>query len=107
MARCDKRCRSVTLNLPSVVVGRKRCRVKRFYQPFPSAGIEVHAIGTGPNGEPHALIKMLPGASFRVCRIGYRGGLPPENVVVWTGSKLRVITPGKYGKGKKGYEEEG
>lgn len=90
-----------------VVIGSKRRRVKRFYRPFPGAGIDVYTIGTGPNGEPHALVMMLPGASFRVCRIGYRGGLPPENVVTWTGSELRVITPAKYDKnrGKKGYAE--
>lgn len=71
-------------------------RVERFYHPFPGAGTHVVAAGTGPQGEPHALLLMVPGASFRICRTGDLAGASPELVVVWPGSTLRCFAPAKY-----------
>lgn len=76
---------------------RGRPRVVRAYNFFsPSPGIEVLAIGHGENGEPHALLRMVPGASFRICRNGELPGLSPVLIVAWTGSVLRVFPPKRY-----------
>lgn len=72
-------------------------RVRRAYHPFQGGdGVDVLAIGTGANGEPNALLRMIPGASFRICRDTL--DLPPELLVVWTGIKLRFIVPEKHRK---------
>jgi hypothetical protein len=75
----------------------ERGRVTREHHPFPCAGVEPIAIGQGQDGEPQALFRMLPAASFRICR---NGRLPPELspvlVVVWTGSTLRCFAPAKF-----------
>lgn len=73
-------------------------RVRRAYKLFPNpgCGVDVVAIGTGANGEPNALLRMLPGSSFRICRDTV--DLPPELLVVWPGTKLRLIVPEKHRK---------
>lgn len=71
-------------------------RVRRAYRPFPGGGVDVLAIGTGQNGEPNALVRMLPGSSFRICRDTVN--IPWEFTVVWPGSKLRLIVPEKVKK---------
>jgi hypothetical protein len=71
-------------------------RVRRAYRPFPGGGVDILAIGTGANGEPNALLRMLPGSSFRIIRDTLN--LPPELLVVWPGSKLRLIVPEKHRK---------
>lgn len=73
-------------------------RVRRAYHRFPTpmSGVEVLATGTGANGEPHALLRMLPGSSFRICRDTI--DIPPEMLVVWPGSNLRLIVPEKHKK---------
>lgn len=73
-------------------------RVIRQYHEFPSAGVDVLAIGYGPGGEPHALVKMIPGASFRICRDGDLDGASPVIVVVWSGSVLSAFPPKKFQK---------
>lgn len=66
-------------------------RVRRAYKPFPGNGVDVLAWGTGMNGEPNALVRMLPGSSFRICRD--TTDIPWEYTVVWPGTKLRLIVP--------------
>ncbi len=69
-------------------------RVVREYRPFPAVGVDVLAIGTGPTGEPEALLQMHQGASFRIQRDGDLQGLPPTLVVSWTGSVMKCFEPG-------------
>ena len=66
-------------------------RVRRAYKPFPGNGVDVLAWGHGMNGEPNALVRMLPGSSFRICRDTI--DIPWEYTVVWPGTKLRLIVP--------------
>lgn len=76
---------------------RRREKVRRSYRPFTDArGIGIVGHGCGPHGEPHALLHMLPGASFRICRDVVDRS--PVLVIAWPGTKLKVITPYKYKK---------
>ncbi len=77
-----------------IVPTKYSSRVRRDYRVFPGAGVAIVAIGTGANGEPNALLRMWPGASFRICRDTL--DLPAELVVVWPGTRLKVIVPRKY-----------
>ncbi len=68
--------------------------VRKDYDDFPSAGVGVAAVGTGPHGEPQGLILMYPRSSFRI----HRDEEPPVLVVAWPGSTLRCFAPAKYRK---------
>jgi hypothetical protein len=93
-----------------------RPRVVRAYNTFPGCvwadgasnqpAIEVLAIGHGENWEPQALLKMVPGASFRICRTGELCGLSPVLIVAWTGSALRVFPPKKYSQLLESQEQQ-
>lgn len=72
----------------ALVEGARGPRVMQVPKQFPGLGVTVLAIGHGPAGEPQALLKLVPGASFRIRRNGVLGGLPRKITVQWTGSKL-------------------
>lgn len=72
--------------------------VRRKPRAFPGAGIEVVAIGHGPLGEPHALLKVKKGAAFRVCRNGALGGLPPVIDINWNGYEMFARPAPRYRK---------
>lgn len=72
--------------------------VRRQPRMFPGAGVEVVAIGHGPQGEPHALLKLKKGAAFRICRNGALNGLPPAVDINWNGHEMFARPAPRYRK---------
>jgi len=75
-------------------------RVGRGYAQFPGTGVEVLAQASGPNGEAHTLLRLLPGASVRMRRSN-SGDEWAERLLVFTGYALLEKEPKTGEKRKK------
>lgn len=73
-------------------------QVRRVPRAFPGHGIEVMAIGHGPQGEPHGLFRLKKGAAFRIRRNGALEGAPPVLDINWNGHQLYVRPSPQYRK---------